>query len=56
MFSGRWVLVIMEAIALHFTPRTPQGDRLVVSVTEKGAIAQQLMRKSIKIAISPLLL
>ncbi len=56
MFCERLVLVIMEAIALRHTPRTPQGDRSVVSVAEKEALAQQLMRKSIKIAISPLLL
>jgi hypothetical protein len=28
MFSERLVLVIIEAIALHYTPRTPQGDRV----------------------------
>ncbi|MBD0361434.1 MAG: hypothetical protein ICV55_01370 [Coleofasciculus sp. C3-bin4] len=28
MFSGRLVLVIMEAIALRHTPRTPPGDRV----------------------------
>lgn len=28
MFSGRLIVVIMEAIALRLTLRTPQGDRV----------------------------